>query len=58
MQVHYTGALDDGTLFDSEYGGGEPLAFVVGANQTSPPRGGGSCGHCGWSNGARALGGF
>jgi len=32
IQVHYTGTLDDGTIFDSSEGK-EPLAFEAGAGQ-------------------------
>ena len=32
VKVHYTGKLEDGTVFDSSEGG-EPLAFAVGSGQ-------------------------
>lgn len=32
VKVHYTGKLDDGTIFDSSEGG-EPLAFTLGGNE-------------------------
>lgn len=33
LRVHYRGALDDGTQFDSSYDRGETLEFVCGAGQ-------------------------
>lgn len=35
VKVHYTGTLEDGTVFDSSEGK-EPLAFVIGAGQMIP----------------------
>ena len=35
VQTHYTGKLDDGTVFDSSEGKG-PLEFVIGAGQVIP----------------------
>ena len=32
VKVHYTGKLEDGTVFDSSKGG-EPLAFAIGSGQ-------------------------
>lgn len=35
VEVHYTGKLDDGTVFDSSVGG-EPLEFTIGQGQMIP----------------------
>ena len=35
VKVHYTGKLDDGTVFDSSVGG-QPLEFTVGQKQMIP----------------------
>ena len=35
VRIHYTGRLDDGTVFDSSEGR-DPLEFVVGAGQVIP----------------------
>lgn len=35
VSLHYTGSLDDGTVFDSSEGG-QPLSFVVGSGQVIP----------------------
>ncbi|MDR3053347.1 MAG: peptidylprolyl isomerase [Coriobacteriales bacterium] len=36
VKAHYKGTLDDGTVFDSSYDRGEPIAFVVGVGQMIP----------------------
>src|SRR5512140_178747 len=35
VKVHYTGKLEDGTVFDTS-DGGEPLSFQLGGNQVIP----------------------
>ena len=35
VSIHYTGTLDDGTVFDSSLER-EPLEFKIGANQVIP----------------------
>ena len=35
VKVHYTGTLDDGTVFDSSVGG-DPLEFTIGQKQMIP----------------------
>jgi FKBP-type peptidyl-prolyl cis-trans isomerase 2 len=36
VKVHYTGTLDDGTVFDSSVTRGEPIVFVAGVGQMIP----------------------
>lgn len=36
VRVHYTGSLDDGTVFDTSRQEGDPIAFVVGEGQLIP----------------------
>jgi len=38
VQAHYTGRLEDGTVFDSSYKRGRPLIFRVGVGEVMPPR--------------------
>lgn len=43
MQAHYTGRLEDGTVFDSSYKRGKPLTFRVGVGEVPMPC---PCVHC------------
>lgn len=36
VSVHYTGKLDDGTVFDSSYSRGEPISFPLGQGMVIP----------------------
>ncbi len=45
VQVHYTGKLADGTIFDSSYNYGEPFAFPLGQGMVIP----------GWDEGLSLL---
>jgi peptidylprolyl isomerase len=36
VSVHYTGTLEDGTVFDSSVEGGQPYTFVLGQGQVIP----------------------
>ena len=36
VQAHYTGRLEDGTVFDSSYKRGRPLIFRVGVGEVMP----------------------
>ncbi|KAG2607774.1 hypothetical protein PVAP13_4NG272600 [Panicum virgatum] len=38
IRAHYTGMLEDGTVFDSSYKRGRPLIFRVGVGEVMPPR--------------------
>ena len=43
--AHYEGRLEDGTVFDSSYGRGEPLRFTLGVGQVIQ----------GWDEGIRGM---
>ncbi|MGD8351004.1 MAG: FKBP-type peptidyl-prolyl cis-trans isomerase [Gammaproteobacteria bacterium] len=45
VEVHYTGRLEDGTVFDSSVGRGQPFSFTLGAGQVIP----------GWEFGIRGM---
>ncbi len=36
VKVHYTGTLDDGSVFDSSYQRDQPLGFVCASGQMIP----------------------
>ena len=36
VSVHYTGKLEDGTVFDSSISRGEPIQFILGIGQVIP----------------------
>jgi FKBP-type peptidyl-prolyl cis-trans isomerase 2 len=36
VKIHYTGTLDDGTVFDSSLERGVPLEYIIGARQVIP----------------------
>ena len=45
VSVHYTGSLEDGTIFDSSIPRGEPIQFIIGTGQVIP----------GWDEGIALL---
>lgn len=52
VDVHYTGKLEDGTVFDSSEGRGEPFRFTLGSGQVIP---GWDIGIQGMKQGARRI---